>query len=173
MGGFYADERLRNRAQLLLGNDFEPYFGLLLSAGANPNQVSALSELPVGSGFAPGIMQDDRHRQRVRTAAVYGDVTAEIIGGLELNLGLRYTDEEKRPASNYSSPSRPNACIAALALPTLPTVARMALCTVYNDPAFLNASTSQDIDTGRLSGTAKLSYWFSPQVLVYSSYANG
>jgi outer membrane receptor protein involved in Fe transport len=46
-------------------------------------------------------------------------------------------------------------------------------CATYADPAFNNLATSQTIDENEWSGTAKLAYRFTDDVMSYVSYARG
>jgi outer membrane receptor protein involved in Fe transport len=46
-------------------------------------------------------------------------------------------------------------------------------CGTYADPAFNNVATAQSTSENEVSGTAKLSYRFTPDVMTYASYARG
>src|SRR5690606_4879365 len=46
-------------------------------------------------------------------------------------------------------------------------------CATYADPLFNNLATSQSIDENEWSGTAKLAYRFTDDVMGYVSYARG
>lgn len=172
LGGFYSDERLDSRQNTFFGTDYERYFGLLLSAGANPNTVSALTGLPVGTNFVAGTGQVDQHDHKARSFAVFTDNTITLAEGLDLSLGLRYTDELKRVTSHYMNSAPANACAAALARP-IPAAAKAAICAPNADSAFNNITTTQRRPESRFSGSAKLQYRFSPGVMAYASYANG
>ncbi len=172
LGVFYADERLESRQNTFFGSAYESYFGLLLSAGRNPNTVSALTGLPVGTNFVPGTGQKDFHKHRASSFAVFSDNTFTITDGLDLTLGIRYTDEVKRATSHYMNTSPGNACAAALAR-QLPAAAVGALCAPTADVAFNDVTIQQRRPEDRWAGSAKLQYRFSPAVMAYASYANG
>ncbi len=172
LGAFFADERLESRQNTFFGTAYERYFGLLLSGGANPTTVSALTGLPVGTNFVAGTGQNDFHDYKARSFAVFSDNTITIAEGLDLSLGLRYTDEVKEVTSVYSNTAPANACAAALARP-IPAAARAAICAPNADSAFNNVTTNQRRPESRFSGSAKIQYRFSPEVMAYASYANG
>ncbi len=172
LGVFYADERLEARQNTFFGSDYERYFGLLLSGGTNPNAVSALTGIAPGSNFVPNTGQRDFHRHRASSFAVFTDNTFTIADGLDLTLGIRYTDEVKRTTSHYTNTSPANACAAALAR-RLPAAAITALCSPTSDVAFNDVTTQQRRPENRWAGSAKLQYRFSPTVMAYGSYANG
>jgi outer membrane receptor protein involved in Fe transport len=46
-------------------------------------------------------------------------------------------------------------------------------CGTYADPAFNNFASKQSISESEVSGTAKLAYRFTPDVMTYASYARG
>lgn len=172
LGVFYADERLEARQNTFFGSDYERYFGLLLSGGTNPNAVSALTGIAAGSNFVPNTGQRDFHRHRASSFAVFTDNTFTIADGLDLTLGIRYTDEVKRTTSHYTNTSPANACAAALAR-RLPAAAITALCSPTSEVAFNDVTTQQRRPENRWAGSAKLQYRFSPTVMAYGSYANG
>lgn len=180
-GVFYANERLNARARTLFGTSYETYFGYLLSASSgspNPNFVSALTGLPVGTNYLPNEGAFDRHEHDSYSLAFFTDHTISLFEGLDVTLGIRYTDEVKRVTSYYSNTAPGNACAAALArAPAYPAASRAAivgaLCAPSADPAFNNVTTQQRRPEDRWAGSAKVQYRFSPEVMVYGSYANG
>ncbi|MCD2314559.1 TonB-dependent receptor [Sphingomonas sp. IC-11] len=172
LGVFYADERLVSRQNTFFGSDYERYFGLLLSGGTNGNAVSALTGLPVGTNFVANTGQRDFHRHRASSLAVFTDNTFTLAEGLDLTLGIRYTDEVKRATSRYTNTSPGNACAAAIAR-RLPTAALSAICSPTADVAFNDVTITQRRPENRWAGSAKLQYRISPQVMAYGSYANG
>ncbi len=181
VGAFYANERLDANATTNFGTAYESYFGYLLSAATgapNPNFISALTGIPVGQNFVPNTGAKDRHLHNSYTLAFFTDNTITITDGLDLTLGIRYTDEVKRVTSFYSNTAPGNACAAALArAAAYPAASRNAIigaiCAPSADPAFNDVTTEQRRPEDRWAGSAKLQYRFSPQVMVYGSYANG
>ncbi|MEH3101569.1 TonB-dependent receptor [Sphingomonas adhaesiva] len=172
VGAFYSNERLFSEAGTRFGRDYENYFGLLLSAGANRNTVSALTGLPAGQNFIPDSGAYDRHFHKAVSFAAFTENTLTLTDGLDVTLGLRYSDEVKNVTSIFSNLTPGNACRAALSRP-IPAAARTALCAPTADFAFDNVTTQQRRTERRFNGSAKVQYRFSPQVMVYGSYANG
>lgn len=171
VGGYYADEQLDTSAFTPFGTAYETYFGLLLSSGANPQTVSALTGLPFGTNFIAGQGSYDRFDHSNKGFAVFTNNTWRIAEGLEFTFGLRYSDDTKKVFAQYRNTAPGAACAAAIARP-IPAAARSALCAPGADPAFNNVDTRQKRSEDRLGGTAKLSYRFTPDVMAYVSYAN-
>ena len=171
IGGFYSDEKLRTSAFTALGPAYESYFGLLLSGGANPNTVSLLTGLPVGTNFPAGQGPYDRHRHDSSGWALFTNNTWHVTDAFEVTFGLRYNSDEKDVFSQYRNTVPAAACSAALINP-IPAAARAAICAPHTDPAFNNVDTRQNASEERLGGTLKLSYRLSDQVMTYVSYAS-
>jgi len=171
VGGYYSDEQLDTSAFTPFGAAYETYFGLLLSGGANPNTVSALTGIPVGQNFIPGQGSYDRFDHSSRGWAFFTNNTWHVTDALELTFGLRYSDDTKKVFAQYRNTAPGNACAAAIARP-IPAAARSAVCAPGADPAFNNVDTRQKRSEDRLGGTVKASYRFNPQLMTYVSYAN-
>ncbi len=171
VGGFYSDEQLDNSAFTPFGVSYESYFGLLLSGGANPATVSALTGRPFGTNFIAGEGAYDRFDHSTKGFAFFTNNTWHVTDALELTVGLRYTDETKKVFSQYRNTAPGLACAAAIARP-IPAAARAAICAPGADPAFDNVDTRQKRSEDRFGGTAKASYRFTPQFMAYVSYAN-
>lgn len=176
VGAFYSNEDLKAAAATTFGTAYEPYFGLLLSAGANlppnPALVSLLTGLPFGTNFVPGSGPRDSYDHNSEGWALFTNNSWKVTEALELTLGLRYSDDTKTVRSHYTNSVPANACAAALARPISPA-ARGAICAPHSDPAFDNVVTNQEQNEGRWGGTFKASYRFSPGVMAYASYAEG
>lgn len=172
VGVFYNNEDLVSLNSIRFGTAYENYFGLLLSSGANPATVSVLTGLPVGTNFRAGEGSLDRFDHQAEGIAVFTNNAITITDGLELTLGLRYTDEVKQVSSAYRNTIPATACAAALTRP-VPAAAVAAICAPQADSAFNNINTQQRRREARWSGDVKLAYRFSPAVMAYASYANG
>jgi outer membrane receptor protein involved in Fe transport len=171
VGAFYSDEQLNTSAFTALGAAYEPYFGLLLSGGANPATVSLLTGLPYGSNFPAGEGPYDRHDHASTGWALFTNNTFRVFEGFEITFGLRYTSDEKDVFSRYRNTVPASACAAALVNP-IPAAARAAICAPHTDPAFDNADVRQSRSEDRLGGTLKVSYRFTPEFMTYVSYAS-
>jgi outer membrane receptor protein involved in Fe transport len=172
VGAFYADEDLETAAATALGTSYETYFSLLLSGGANPAAVSALTGLPVGTNFPAGAGTRDSYQHNSKGWALFTNNSWRPTEAIEITLGLRYTDEEKSVASQYRNAAPAAACAAALVRP-IPAAARAAICAPHTDPAFNSADTRQKRDEKRWSGTIKGAYRFGDNLMTYLSYAEG
>ncbi|WP_374577324.1 TonB-dependent receptor domain-containing protein [Phenylobacterium sp. J367] len=143
---------------------------MLLSAGANPATVSALTGIPFGQNFIAGQGAYDQYDHSAKGWAFFTNNTWHVTDALEFTFGLRYTDETKEVTSRYSNTAPGNACAAAIARP-IPAAARSAICAPGQDPAFNNVTTEQKRGEDRWGGTAKLSYRLNPSLMTYVSYA--
>jgi iron complex outermembrane receptor protein len=182
VGAFYADENLDSANQLTYGNQFGTYFAGLLG---NPGPFMPL----LTTQWPGGVGQSDEFEQDSESWALFTNNSIHFTDALELTLGLRYTDESKDVSSRYVNGNNGAGCAALRAnlatisafVNTLPAAARaQALqtiygigCATYADPVFNNLSTEQTIDENEWSGTAKLAYRFTEDVMSYVSYARG
>ena len=124
VGGFYSHEHLRSNFAIATGNDFDTYLNLLLSAAADPEiRPAGLAGLEgpnfLKSLFGPNAtypangMAVDQYRQNDETYAVFTNDTYHITPKLDLNIGLRYTDDHKSVTSNsFNTVGVGNACTA-------------------------------------------------------------
>jgi iron complex outermembrane receptor protein len=180
VGLFYADEDLNSRDQLILGNQFQQYFNGL---------TQGLLTLFPPTAYPGGQGTRDVYDQDSKSWALFTNNSIRFTDRLEMTLGLRYTEESKDLDSQYSNQHSGQGCSLLRANATLrsaalglagPAAQQQALqvygigCSVtYADPLFGNVATSQSIDEQEWSGTAKLAYRFSDDVMSYVSYARG
>lgn len=192
VGAFYAAEDLEHRNQFLYGTQFTPYFGRLLGNAAAVNLFTGLA-----APYPGGLGQLDRYEQESTSWALFTNNSFELTQALELTLGLRYTNESKDLDSRYVNDHGGTGCqalrdnrvvitnaINGLVVHPDPTVQaalrQQALNTVYAigcatfaDPIFNDVASRQSIDENEWSGTAKLAYRFSDDVMGYLSFARG
>jgi iron complex outermembrane receptor protein len=186
VGGFFSSEILTPNTTIYAGDNFEEYVGAAASAtvGApNPFLIAGFTGNPPGGTFVPGVSgEQDQYRQSSRSYAFFTNETYNITQGLDLTAGLRYTSEKKTVTSNYADPDGGAGCGQLLtspgvgglnpASPEYLFLLGYGCSTVFN--SFFNGkSTSQSLDESNVSGTVKLSYHYSDDVLVYVSWANG
>ncbi len=188
VGAFYADEDLDSGNPLRYGAQFGQYFGGLLGMGGPPPAALA----PILAAYAGGIGQEDTFEQDSKSWALFTNNSIRVTDAFEVTLGLRYTDESKDLLSQYANGGGPLAgagcnALRANLLPILgfvgtlpPALQEQALqtvygigCATYADPLFNNLTTNQTIDENEWSGTAKLAYRFTDDVMSYVSYARG
>ena len=193
VGGFYAHENLRSNASILFGNQFGTYLSLLFSEGKNPlflrgspfNLVA-----PGGANYVGGNGSVDRYRQANDSYSVFTNDTYHLTDKLEVNIGIRYTDDEKvlnstsRNIGNGQAcgvvagvgqlyASLPNGNPLKAALAPIATQIEPVACLPFESPGFNNFDNHQAEGEQEVSGTAKITYRFNPHLLTYGSYARG
>jgi outer membrane receptor protein involved in Fe transport len=184
VGGFFASEDLTRPDRFLAGADYEAYLGLLLSNGTNPAQVAALTGIPFGQNFPSGTGFLDRYAQDTRSAALFTHNIFNITDQLDVTFGLRYTAEDKRLISSFNNSDNARACTAIQGrVPLLigagaltPAQAQQAvglLCLPFFNNSFNNRRTVQERSENELTGTGKISYRPTDDLLLYLSYARG
>jgi iron complex outermembrane recepter protein len=177
VGAFYAAEDLDSRNSINYGTQLTGYFGRLLG---NPAAINALTGLaaPYPGGQGTG----DVYQQDSTSWALFTNNSLRFTDALELTVGLRYTDESKDLDSQYFNEHGGAGCqalrsrlaivagsVPAAALPTIYGIG----CATLAEPLFNNLSTSQTLDESEWSGTAKLAFRFTDEVMAYASYARG
>ncbi len=169
VGAFYANEKLDSRNQLILGNQFFSYYNLLLSG--------ALSSFPANA-WPGGLGTRDVYEQDSTSWALFTNNSIRFTDALELTVGVRYTNESKDLDTRYFNEHNGVGCSILRGIPAFVNSASAATifgigCATFDDPIYNNVSTSQSIDESEWSGTAKLAYRFSDDVMAYVSYARG
>jgi iron complex outermembrane recepter protein len=189
VGGFFSNEILTSNTAIYAGNDFDLYVGGVASASVTPpgqipnfGLIQSFTGNPPGTNFVPGVSGEaDYYHQTSKSYAFFTNETYNITQGLDLTAGLRYTSEKKTANSNYVDPDGGAGCgqllgsgAAALnpASPEYQFLFGYGCSTVFN-PFFAGKSTSQSLSEGNVSGTVKLSYRFSDDLMTYLSWANG
>jgi outer membrane receptor protein involved in Fe transport len=181
VGGFYANEDLHSNYSLLFGNQYDAYLNLLFSKlGGFGQDLNLLKSLfGPDATFTPGAGSIDHYHQTDDTYAFFTNETLHITDALDLNGGLRFTDDEKnlsQVSSNLNDAGRGCTAINSSPLtriiPSLQQVVDIT-CLPFENPSFAHFVNNQSSVERNLSGTAKLSYRFSPELLAYLSYARG
>ncbi|HSZ10070.1 MAG TPA: TonB-dependent receptor [Steroidobacteraceae bacterium] len=185
VGGFFSNEILSTRTTGQIGSQFEGYLSSLasLAGGAalpNPFLVSGLTGNQYGSTYA-GTGYDDGYQQTARSFALFTNETWNITQGLDLTFGLRGTEEKKTAIAAFNSTGGGPGCGALLnnigKVLTQPGNAAPFLigygCFSGLDPEFTGTGFNQSNTENNLSGTAKLAYHFTEDVMTYASLANG
>jgi len=184
VGVFFSSEILTSNTTIYAGDDFDLYTGAVASAAQTgvPNflLIPSLTGSPPGGTFIPGVSGEaDYYHQTARSYAFFTNETYNITQGLDLTAGLRFTSEKKTADSHYVDPDGGSGC--GRLLPSIESMApgleqtlltALDCATVFN-PFFAGQTTSQSLTEGNLSGTAKLSYRFTPDLMTYVSWANG
>jgi outer membrane receptor protein involved in Fe transport len=190
VGAFYSSEILTPNSTVLAGTDFDLYVGGVASASVTPPGlppnfllIPSLTGSPPGGTFVPEVSgQADSFRQTSKSYALFTNETYNITQGLDLTAGLRYTKEKKDASASYSDPDHGTGCLKLL---TSPGVAAMNPaspeyqfligygCSTPFNPFFDGLKHSQSLDESKVSGTVKLSYRFTDDIMSYLSWANG
>ncbi len=191
VGGLVAHENLRDNSSILVGNQFTPYLSLLFSSlvegTPDPNFLKTGLTFPFvgGVNYPAGSGSVDQYRQSDDTYALFTNETYHVTSKLEVNLGLRYTEDVKvlnqysTNIGNGAGCSAANSAFAILshAVPasTLQSLAAVdnTLCLPFLSPGYNNFTNHEAQTEKEWSGTAKITYRWSPQLLTYGSYARG
>jgi outer membrane receptor protein involved in Fe transport len=110
IGGYYFNERLRTKDQIVYGADFRSYVNLLVG-GLSGGQLNAptlenLFGVPSGTFFAAGQGFFNDLAQDNEAYSLFGNVDFEVADGLNLTLGANYTHDAKDVVSNSLSTDR-------------------------------------------------------------------
>lgn len=181
VGLFYANEDLESRDQLIQGTQFRNYFTALTGGATSP-----IALLPANAYPANGATRDV-YEQESKNWAFFTNNSIRLTEALELTVGARYTDESKDLDSSYVNEHGGVGCNALRSAPAFAPLRAAAAagnagaqtifgigCSVtYADPLFNNVAFSQTFDEQEVSGTAKIAYRFSDDVMSYLSYARG
>ena len=190
IGGFLSKETLQQNTSILVGSQFTPYLSLLFSSlvtgQPDPNFLQTGLTFPYvgGVSYAAGSGSVDQYHQRDSTYALFTDNTFHFTDKLSFNAGLRYTFDDKTLFQNSNNIGNGAGCAAAnAAFGILNTVNPAAasqlaavngtMCLPFLSPGYNNYVNNQAESENVLSGTAKLVYRASRELLLYASYARG
>lgn len=207
VGGFYLDEKIRVNSDLRFGNDYgrfatcriisggglaglySPTSPGCVAPGVGPATLAAAGSPDIAAGFLLldslndlGSIQDT-YRQNTQSFAAFTHNIIHITDSLDLTLGLRYTDESKKFAANFTNDNtvctRLQATVSDEAFAGNATQqalgqALLGLGCQGNSTAELNGvSISDERNESEFTGTAILSYKVTPDLLLYGSFSRG
>ena len=208
VGGFYGNETLTTRENLKFGNDYGRFAACRLIAsgalapfrdGTQSGCISAAARNVVFPGLfgaaAPLVIggldrldavrnvgyDGTRFRQKEENWALFTHNIVHLADGLDLTLGLRYTNESKRLNASFRNtntlcPAQQAAFGGLITNPALGAIAQglISLTCQGNQTSELDGKTlSNRLKEDEFTGTAILSYKVTPDLLVYGSYARG
>ena len=178
VGGFYANEYLRDNFQLVFGNQFNTYLDDLFSTIGLGAPIPGFKQLLFGPNatIPAGTGGTDRYRQRDDTYAIFTNETAHLTSRLDVNIGLRYTIDNKVLNSSNQNIGTSNGCATIASSPNAVLLGQQGLNTVclpFESPAFNDFNNHQSESTSNTSGTVKVDYRWSEQLFTYLSYAKG
>jgi outer membrane receptor protein involved in Fe transport len=190
VGGFFSDESLTQTTNFSLGTDYGENVGALLfvpTAGAlGPNPLTVFTGVdPAGTRTSNNFTQD------AKSYAIFTHNSLEIVEGLELTVGARYSWEDKSGGfdqlanTNAICPATLNAIGAGTGPAVVPAALRPTFiglgCFGFLAPADLPQAAvlplvrtfQADFKDEELIYTVKLGYEFSPFVSSYASFTHG
>ena len=180
VGGFYANEYLRENEQLLFGTGYNPLINEDISASALGVPIPTALQLFFGPNaqYPAGQGDVDQYRQRTDTYSLFTNETYHFTRKFDINIGARYTIDNKvdNSLNQNTSPSVGGACDAIINTPLGRGLGQSLLNTVclpIAESAFNNFANHQAESTSNTSGTVKGVYRWSPELLTYISYAKG
>jgi iron complex outermembrane recepter protein len=109
LGGYYFDEKIGNKQQLLLGRDFRNYANAISGGGYSGNEalIRTLAGLPAATpttqfgAAGQGRFEDWKYKNTAYS--VFGTADFEIMDTLTFTGGFNYTKDRKDVASNTRS----------------------------------------------------------------------
>ena len=175
-------------------------FGIAVDT-SNPHLfLSQVTGRPFGTNYT-GIGAHDIYEQSAKSAAIFSNNTFHINDRLDLTVGLRYTREKKTLDSHFTNPNGGLACGTALSdpagrtagalmargvpLPMLPPELQQQIlgavapqvagfmCLPWANALHNGRETRQERTEKEWSGTVKLAYDFSDDMMGYASVARG
>lgn len=202
IGGYYANEDLEVTDNLRFGRQYGRFATCRLVSGSalsplySPTSAGCLAVRPPAFGAAsPAIyaaidrldgINDrgstlDRYDQNSRNWALFTHNIVHVAKGLDLTLGLRYTNERKRFDATFGNDNVACTQNQAALLPLRPVPALTAvvdgilgLSCQGNSTAELNGvSINDERKEDEFTGTAVISYKPMDDLLLYGSYSRG
>ena len=124
IGGYYADERIKEQATLTLGPDYQRYisanfFPFILGATGNALAFGPNPALFFAQGrSATGNFATNADSQNGRNYSVFTNNTFKLSDAFAVNFGLRYSNDRKA-GRGFQIASNSPACIGVLTNPVL------------------------------------------------------
>ncbi|PKB14011.1 outer membrane receptor protein involved in Fe transport [Novosphingobium kunmingense] len=197
VGGFFSSERLNLSDNIKFGNQYGRFATCRIVAGSalapfysvtSPGCLTPTGRATVAGGFGAATLSafdtldsvnnrgslGDKYSQLSRNFAVFTHNIFTITDGLKLTLGARYTWENKD--FNASFANNNTACPAIQGATLAPALAPflIGLACQGNSTSELNGvSITSKRKESEFTGTAVLSYKFTPDLMAYASYSRG
>lgn len=198
IGGFFSDETIASSVTFTLGSEYEENVGALLGGTLGPNPFQFVA------GLTPGVTPVDPEgttstnlfQQDAKSYSIFTNNSFEIVDGLELSLGARYSWEEKSGGFTQTNidndicettlaslgtldvlaPPPPGGTASPLAAPFIGLG-----CFGFTAPADLPQSAvlplprtfDANFDDEELIYTARIGYEFVAPVNIYASFTHG
>ena len=184
LGGYFSDESIDQSVSFALGSEYDENVGALLFVPTG----GALGPTPLElfTGIDPaGTSNTNRFQQSAQSYSVFGNVSYELVEGLELTLGARYSWEEKDGGFTQTAVNN-QICPATLgALGFIPAALQPSFiglgCFGFTAPADLPQSAvlplvrtfQSEFSDEELIYTARIGYAFADPVNIYASFTHG
>lgn len=183
IGGYYADELIRETKSATLGADFQPYMSAVFSSVGVP-VPNSLFNVFTGGVSAQGAYAINDFSQDGRNWSLFTNNTFHITERLHFNFGLRYSDDHKNGIYDQRD-ARNDACLAANNVgPLLPANLQPLVPAAIGLSCFFNvtpvgswAGAPREYDRvfkdNELIYTAKIAAELSDNVNAYASFSHG
>ncbi len=185
VGGYYSDEEISSITSFSLGADTDQFYGAFAGGAVGPFPIQLITgTFGLIDGVDPaGTTSVNRYFQDAESWSLFTHNVLEIVDGLKLTVGLRYSDESKSGGYDQLANNNP-ACLASLAqvgagnVPAnLLAVAVGLGCFGFTAPAIgapnLPAEYNVSFSDEELIYTGKVSYEFDAPITAYASFTRG
>ncbi|MEO0882252.1 MAG: TonB-dependent receptor [Pseudomonadota bacterium] len=182
LGFFYLEEDLPFTDAILLGSDFEEFANLVTEAGfgAPVPDFNVIGGLLTGAPIAPGEFLPggagviaDEFNQETNSWAFFTHNIIDITDRIELTAGLRYSNDSKNLDASFATDNAGCTTLAAGAGVGLVPPALLGLpCLPFFNP-FVDGELTAERDDDEVTGTAKIAFDVTSDILMYGSYARG
>ena len=154
VGGYYSEEDISQQLSFALGADYDQLVGAILAGATGGASLNPLSPIFFGTtplqnitGVNPATVSNiNQYAQNSKSWSVFTHNVLEVTDGLELTVGLRYSDESKD--GSFASGGTNNAvcpaivgrsakCVFRTGLLCLHRSGGCALCGAFANPAQL------------------------------------
>ncbi len=156
LGGYFFTQDLDNVTTLLGGADLNDVLAAGLLVGG------LLPAFPEGEGSINNVQQDQR------SFAFFGQTDWNVTDDLVLTGGIRYTRERKLISAEFNETVPEFTEVAPGVF--LPTAAGFNAFTPFS---FLVPDVDAELTDQQVTGTGKISYFWTPDFLTYASFGRG
>ncbi len=176
VGAFYAKEDLESGSVLNYGSDFYAYFDTRVLGGA-PGLIGLLP----GTIHQAGNGSNDLYDQTDTTFALFTDNTWSVTDALKLTVGLRFSSSEKSLTTRYTTTGAScdqaenfyGAFVGAVGVAGARSIVGGLCLNAQNNDFDSLGTFEQNSAEEELTGTVKLSYKVSDDIMTYASFARG
>lgn len=186
VGFFYLEEDLPFTDAIQLGSDFEAFADLLTDVGDNGvidgsfAGNAAIGSLLTGTPIAPGTFLpggagviSDQFFQETNSFAFFTHNIIEITDRLDLTAGIRYSNDSKNLDASFETDNAACSILSGgVAAGAIPSALLTLPCLPFFNP-LVDGDITAERDDDEVTGTVKLAYDVTDNILMYASYARG